>query len=46
MVLVKEDDALQEQVIYYLSRNLMGHGLNYSHVEKMALATMHVVQRL
>jgi hypothetical protein len=45
MVLV-EDDELHEHVIYYLSRNLVGPELNYSHVEKLALAVVHVVQRL
>jgi hypothetical protein len=37
MVLVQEDDELQEHVIYYLSRALMGPELRYSHVEKLAL---------
>jgi hypothetical protein len=38
MVLVQEDDELHEHVIYYLSQNLVGPELNYSHVEKLALA--------
>jgi hypothetical protein len=46
MVLVQEDDKLQEHVIYYLSHALIGPELKYSHVEKLALATFHVVQRL
>jgi hypothetical protein len=46
MVLVQEDDLLEEHVIYYLSRGLFGPELNYSHVEKLALAAIHVVQRL
>jgi hypothetical protein len=46
MVLVQEDDELQEHVIYYLSRTLMGPELRYSHVEKLALEYFHVVQRL
>jgi hypothetical protein len=46
MVLVQEDDKLHEHVIYYLSRNLIGPELKYSHVEKLALAVVHVVQRL
>jgi hypothetical protein len=44
MVLVQEDDLLEEHVIYYLSRGLVGPELNYSHVEKLALAAVHVVQ--
>jgi hypothetical protein len=44
MVLVQEDDFLSEYIIYYLSRGLVGLELNYSHVEKLALATSHVVQ--
>jgi hypothetical protein len=46
MVLVQEDDELKENIIYYLSRGLVGPELKYSHVEKLALATFHVVQRL
>jgi hypothetical protein len=45
MVLVQEDDMLEEHVIYYLSRGLVGPELNYSHVEKLALVAVHVVQR-
>jgi hypothetical protein len=45
MVLVQEDDLLEEHVIYYLSRGLVGPELNYSHIEKLALAAVHVVQR-
>jgi hypothetical protein len=44
MVLVQEDDMLEEHVIYYLSRGLVGPELNYSHVEKLALEVVHVVQ--
>jgi hypothetical protein len=44
-VLVQEDDALKEHVIYYISRGLVGLKLNYTHVEKLALAVVHVVQR-
>ena len=43
LVLVQEDDKLQEHVIYYLSRALVGPELRYSHVEKLALAAMYVV---
>ena len=32
--------------IYYLIRNLVDAEIRYSHVEKLALATVHVVQRL
>ena len=46
VVLVQEDDKLQEHVIYYLSCALAGPELRYSHVEKLELATMYVVQRL
>jgi hypothetical protein len=46
MVLVQEDDELHEHVIYYLSRTLLGPELNYTHVEKLALAVVHTVQRL
>jgi hypothetical protein len=46
MVLVQEDDKLHEHVIYYLSRNLVGPEINYSHVEKLDLVVIHVVQRL
>jgi hypothetical protein len=45
IVLVQEDDFLEEHVIYYLSRGLVGPKINYSHVEKLALAAVHVVQR-
>jgi hypothetical protein len=45
MVLVQEDDLFSEYVIYYLSRGLVGLELNYSHIEKLALAAVHVVQR-
>jgi hypothetical protein len=44
MVLVQEDDSFSEYVIYYLSRGLIGPELNYSHLEKLALAAVHVVQ--
>jgi hypothetical protein len=45
MVLVQEYDLFSEYVIYYLSRGLVGLELNYSHIEKLALAAVHVVQR-
>ena len=46
MVLVQEDEELHEHVIYYLSQNLIDAKIRYSHVEKLALATIHVVHRL
>jgi hypothetical protein len=44
MVLIQEDDLFSEYVIYYLSRGLIGSELNYSHIEKLALTTIHAVQ--
>jgi hypothetical protein len=44
MVLVQEDDMLKDHVTYYLIRGLVGPKLNYSHVEKLSLAVVHVVQ--
>ena len=44
--LVQEDGKLQENVIYYLSHALAELELRYSHVEKLALATVYVVHRL
>jgi len=44
MVEIQKDDELQEHVIYYLSQSLMAHELKYSHVDKLALETFHVVQ--
>ena len=46
MVLFQEDEELHEHVIYYLSRNLVEAEICYSHVEKLSLATVHVVQIL
>jgi hypothetical protein len=46
MVLFQEDDELCEHVIYYLSRNLVGPELKYSHVEKLSLVVVHTIQRL
>jgi len=46
MVIVQEDDELQEHVIYYLSYALMGPELRYFHVEKLALAAFHAIDRL
>jgi hypothetical protein len=44
MVLVQEDDALEDHIIYYLSRGLVGPEFNYSHVEKLALVAIQDVQ--
>jgi len=45
MVLVQEDDMLEYHVIYYIILGLVGPEFNYSHVEKLALAAVHIVQR-
>jgi hypothetical protein len=45
MVLVQEDSSGEEHVIYYLRKSLSGPELHYSHVEKLALAAVIVVQR-
>ena len=46
MVLVQEDNELHEHIVYYLSRNLVGLELKYSHVEKLGLVVVHAVQIL
>ena len=46
VVLVQEDDKLQEHVVYYLSRALVGPEIRYSHIEKLALVAMYAIQRL
>jgi hypothetical protein len=45
MVLVQEDDAHDEHVVYYLSRSLTPTEIKYQHVEKLALAVVQAVQR-
>ena len=45
MVLVQENPDGQEHMIYYASENLMDSETRYSHVEKLALATVIVVQK-
>ena len=46
MVLVQEDEELHEHVIYYLGWNLVDVEIHYSHVDKLALASIHAVQCL
>jgi hypothetical protein len=45
MVLVQEDSSGEEHVIYYMSKSLSGPKLRYSHVEKLALEAIIVIQR-
>ena len=45
MGLVQEDESHNEHVIYYLSRNLNLTKIKYSHVDKLALEVVQVVQR-
>jgi hypothetical protein len=44
MVLVQYDESHDEHVIYCLSRSLATSKINYSHVEKLALATVQAIQ--
>ena len=44
MVLVQEDDALAEHVIYYLSQGLVGLELRYTPIEKLYLVAVHAIQ--
>ena len=46
MVLVQRDKQFHEHVTYYLIQNLINVELRYTHVKKLALATVHAVQRL
>ena len=43
MVLVQDNLHGQEHVIYYTSKNLIDSETHYSHVEKLALATVIAV---
>eukprot|EP00253_Pinus_taeda_P007131 PITA_07131 len=43
MVLVQEDEFNNEHVIYYLSRTLHLTEIEYSHVEKLTLATVQAI---
>ena len=45
MVLVQTDEHDQEHVIYYASKSLLDFETQYSHVEKLALATVIMVQK-
>ena len=45
MVLVQEDDSYDEHVIYYMSKTLSPIEVKYSHVEKLVLVIIQVVQR-
>ena len=45
MVLVQEDLNEKEHVIYYLIKTLLDSENRYSHVEKLSLATIIIVQR-
>ena len=44
MVLAQDNIHGQEHVIYYASKNLLDSETRYSHVEKLALATVIAVQ--
>ena len=44
MVLIQEDDANDEHVIYYLSQSLTPTKIKYLHVEKLALAAVQAIQ--
>lgn len=45
MVLAQDLSHGHEHVTYYLSKSLTGLELNYTHVEKLTLATVLAVQR-
>jgi len=44
MVLVQEDDNDEEDVIYYLSKSLVGLEMCYSHVDRLSLTAIIVAQ--
>jgi len=44
IVLVQEDDDDTKNVVYYLSKSIIGPELRYSHVDKLALEATIVVQ--
>lgn len=45
-VRIQEDEDQNEHVIYYVSKNLVGPPVNYSHEEKLALVVVFSVQNL
>jgi hypothetical protein len=45
MVLFQEDDDDTKRVVYYLSKSLIGPEIQYSDVEKLALAVVITIQR-
>ena len=45
-VLIQEDDNGTEHVIYYVSKNLAGPSVSYSHEENLALDVVFSVQKL
>jgi hypothetical protein len=46
MVLVQENNAQWENIICYLIKGLSSPKLRYSHVEKLSLVVVYVIQRL
>lgn len=44
MFLVQDDDNGFENVIYYLSRNLLDTKTQYAYVEKLSLVAVHIIQ--
>jgi len=44
MVFIQDDGEGSEDMIYYLSRNLLDIETHYSHVEKLVLVVVQVVQ--
>ena len=45
-VLIQKDDNQNEHIIYYVSTNLIGPLVSYSHKEKLALVTVLSIQKL
>ena len=45
MVLVQEMDDNQEHIVYYMSKSITPCETRYSHIEKLALEAIIVVQR-